>query len=128
MRHLILFLIFSLFLFSCSKPEPRDKGKSVAERVADTHSEVTRTEPEGMSYYVLTRTDTVQIGHIVDLTVIAESPASAMTMAKERYGDLWSNEHVICDYMSSAESKKAQILYAGTKTLPCKCKCRRYCD
>ena len=126
MRHLVFFLIFSLFLFGCSKPEPRGKSKSVAERVADTHSEVTRTEPKGMSYYVLTRTDTVQLGHIINIAIIAENPASAKTMAKKRYGDLWSNEHVICDYMSSSDSQEAQILIATTKTLPCKC--RRYCD
>lgn len=126
MRHLILFLFFSMFLFSCSKPEPRNKSKSVTERIADTHSEVTRAEPEGMSYYILTRTDTVQLGHIFDLVIIAKSSVSAMTMAEKKFGDLWSNDHVRCDYIYSAESqKKPQIVAIKTKTLPYKC--RRHC-
>ena len=123
MRHLIFFLIFSLFLFSCSKPEPQGKVQSVAEKVAQTHAEVTRTEVKGMSYYVLTRTDTVQLGHISSCAVIAKSPASAMAMAKKRFGALWSDEHVVCDYMSSSDKQEPQILTATTKRLPCPCKC-----
>lgn len=120
MRYLILFLFFSMFLFSCAKPEPRDKDKSVSERVADTHSEVTCTEPE-MNHYTLVRTDVVQLGHITGCAVIAKNPTKAMAIAERKLGDLWSNEYVKCEFKTKSTETKEGITGVFTNAPPCKC-------